>query len=926
MSAPRWTRALLARLAEPDLADEVLGDLEEAHRKRVERLGPLVANILTALESLDMAFALRWQRRRALRRLGRDVPPDLHAARRRRMRLLSWLDFKLGMRMLARYPGMTLVGGAAMTLGIGLGAGGLHLFRELVMPDRSFPEPDRIVGIQNVDRRTASGAYRALHDFERWRTELRTIEELSALANEELNFAPEGELPAPVLAVHVSAAAFGLASTPPIVGRPLLPSDEEPGAPPVAVLSNWLWQARFGGDPNVVGRVATLGGAATTIVGVMPESFQLDVPSGDFINPWGQDLWIPFRARAIDYAVGEGPTLRVFGRLAPDVTIADAQAEVEQLGRVAAAESPETHGSLVPRVLTFSHPFGEGGVSLVRLLSLSTAFVVLVMVLLCANVALMMYARAATREGELVVRSALGASRRRIVGQLFTEAVALAGLATVLGLVLASFGVRWAWDVFERLADLNGARWPAIDTSLTDISIVVAVGLAFVGAVVAGVLPGLKVTRRPDHIPLQQQAGRGSVPTLGRAWGAIIVVQVTLTTLIVPVTVLFGWGTWTTYSVDAGLRTGEYLTVQLEMDGDAAARDGAGREVFRERYRDRFDALREQLAREPAVSAVSIADNFPGHYHSRGRFDFEDPPEGIELDPADFAQIARVDENFFGALGIEVLAGRAFGAADFEGEPRAVVVNESFVERFLGGGSAVGRRIRYRTSTTVDGLPEGGRAPDWMEIVGVIRDVLLYYDPGLPHNAGIYEPLRPLERYPVRLAIRVPDGPAGFIPRLREVARDVSPGLRLVRPGPLDRANAANEHAYASWFRVLVLVGGFAILLTNAGIYAIISFTVSRRTREIGVRVALGADRAGIAWAVLARMARRVAIGVTSGGVLGLVFAYGASEGTLALTPGMWIGAAAYLVAMVGICMAACAVPTRRALRIQPTEALAAEG
>jgi len=926
VSAPRWARALVARAADPGRVDEALGDLDEAHRIRRERRGPLLATLLTGLEALDMAVVLRWQRRRILHRVRRTVPPDLKSARRRRMPPVSWLDFKLGVRMLARYPGMTAVGGTAMALGIALGAGGLHLFGELVAPARSYPEPDRIVGIQNVDTRRSAGAYRAIHDFERWREELRTVEQVGAMMNEELNLAPEGDLPTPALAVRVSAAAFALTDTPPLLGRPLLAADEAAGAAPVLVLSYRVWSSRFAADPDVVGRTAALGGEPATVVGVMPEGFQIDVPSGDFIYPWGQDVWTPFRFSSLDYAVGEGPSLRVFGRLAPGAAAADAQAEMDQLGRLAAAEWPDTHQFLAPRVVSFSHPFGAGGINLLQLMSLSSLLVVLVMLLLCANVALMMYARAATRESEIVVRSALGASRARIVGQLFAEATALAAVATVAGLLGAAWGVRWVWSVLDRLAQAAGASWPPIDLVLGNSTLLTAIALAFVGAVVAGVLPGFKVTRNSGHVPLQQTAARGGAPKLGRVWGAIIVTQVALTTMIIPLAVVLGYGAWSTTFADVGVPAGEYLTAQMEMDGDAASQWLDEEQAFSERYAASYGALRERLATEPGVLGVTVAESLPGAFHRRWRFDLEEPPGGVQIDPADFAQVVEVDAGFFDALGVDLLAGRAFGAGDFEEGARAVIVNESFVDRYLAGGSAIGHRLRYRAARTAYGPPLDGPEPEWLEIVGVVRDVLLYGDPGIEHNAGIYQPLRAGTRYPLRMAVHVLDGPGAFVPRLRQTALEVAPALRLTRTVPLDLVNEANRLAYASWSRVLIFVGGFALLLTNAGIFAIVSFTVARRTREIGVRVALGADATGIVTAVLARMARRVAIGVALGSALGLTFAYAASEGALELTAAVWLGVALYLASMVAVCMAACIVPTRRALAIQPTEALAAEG
>jgi predicted permease len=930
VSAPGWTRALLARLAAPDRIDEVVGDIDEAHRLRCERHHRVVAAALTALEALDMALALGWQRRRLLRRFSGNVPPDLRAARRRRLPPVSWLDFKLGLRMLARYPGMTVVGGAAMSLGIALGAGGLHLLSEVVYPERPYEDAHRIVGLQNVDLRTTALESRrpSLHDFERWRDELRTVTHVSALMSERLNFgASSGEAAFPVLVARISPSAFALAPTPPFLGRPLVPADVAPDAPPVVVLSHWLWQFSFTGDSAVVGRVVTLGGQQATVVGVMPDGFNLTVPSNNFIYPYGQEIWTPFPFRAREHAVGAGPRTRVFGRLAPGVRLEEAQVELATLGRVAAAEWPETHGQLSGEIMTFRNPLGVGRtIGLAGVFSLSIVFVVLVMTMLCANVALMMYARAATRESELVVRSALGASRARIVAQLFAEAVALAAVATLAGLFGASWGVRWVWGILERIADIAGARWPAIDASLSATTIVTASVLACVGAVVAGVLPGLKVTSNRESVALQRSAGRGSAAPLGRAWSAILVTQVALTTMILPVTAVVGLQMWRTRAVDMGVPAGEYLTVRLDMDGDATRGSVEAEAAFQARYRTAHEALARRLQREPGVRGVSVAENLPGFYHRRWRVEVEDAPASAEAQAGALAQIAAVDPSFFEVMGARVVAGRAFGAADFGGEARAVIVNESFVERFLDGASAVGRRLRFQTSNTAYGPRAEDGPPEWLEIVGVIADMAMFGDVSVPDNAGIYHALRPGERYPLRMAIHVPGGPADFIPRLREAAADVAPELRLLRPVPLTQANEANHLAWSSWFGFLALVGGFAVLLTNAGIYAIISFTVARRTREIGIRVALGADRAGIVSSVLSRMARRVAIGVGSGGTLGLLLAYGLSEGALRLTVGIWTLAAVYLIAMIAVCMAACVVPTRRALAIQPTEALATDG
>jgi predicted permease len=924
VSAPRWTRALLARVAEPDRVDEVLGDLDEAHRIRIARRGCVLAVVLTSVEALDMALALRWQRGRVVHRMRRTVPPSFRAALRRGMPPISWLDFKLGLRMLARYPGMTVVGGAAMALGIAIGVVVLQLLSTVLFPERPFAEPDRIVTIRNIDTRTTQPDLRALHDLETWRAELRSVERIGASYTDMPNFAPEGDVPIQVRAVSISASAFGLSAVPPVLGRPLLPSDEPAGAQRVVVLADWLWRTSFGGDSNVVGRTATLGGEAVTVVGVMPPGFTLDAPSNDTNTPFSPDLWTPLRFDPLDHARGEGPPVVVFGRLAPGVSAEEAQAELTTVGAALAADSPETHGQLVPEILTFRRPLGvDRWFSVRSLIPLSAMVVIMIMAMLCANVALLMFARAAAREGEIVVRSALGASRARIVGQLFAEAAGLAGVAIVVGLAGASWALRWIDEYVQRLVDAGGGRWAPSDTSLSSEAMLAAVALALIGAAVAGVLPGLKVTSRRGRVGLQQYGGRAGTAALSRVWSAILVTQVALTTTVLPISALYGLMLWTMRTTDPGLPADEYLTTRLELDGARTLATTIDDSAFQTRYRASYEALALGLASEPGVS-VTLADQLPGFYHPRPRVEVEDPPVGAPAEPGERAQVAYVDPTFFDVMGAEILSGRGFGAADLEVDARAVIVNESFVRQFLGDGSAVGRRIRYPGS-------QGGSdqdPPQWLEIVGVAEELAMYPDPLLEHNAGVYHPLRPGFGYPIRLAVHVPAGPDQFVRRVREIARDVAPDMRLWHPIGLDRAAEGLLLASDVSFKLLLFVGGFAILLTNAGIYSIISFSVSRRTREIGVRVALGADRSGIVSAVLSAMARRVALGVALGAALGLPIPmwWAATEGPL--DSGMDVGVlvAIYLVAMVAICMAACIVPTRRALAIQPTEALAAEG
>jgi hypothetical protein len=344
--------------------------------------------------------------------------------------------------------------------------------------------------------------------------------------------------------------------------------------------------------------------------------------------------------------------------------------------------------------------------------------------------------------------------------------------------------------------------------------------------------------------------------------------------------------------------------VQLQADEDLS--DEASAKAVA-RYEADYRALERRLADEPGVTGVAVARDLPGSWHRRPRVEVDAPA----APPEKHAQIASVDPDFFEVLGTPVLAGRGLRA-----DEREVVVNESFVREFLGGRNAVGQRLRF-----------GGDAEPWREIVGVVRDVAMNIDPTLPDNAGVYQPLVPGEAYPVRMAVRVTGDPRAFTGRVHEIAAEAAPGLRLQRAVPLSQAARALLIAHDAWFRVIVLGGAMALLLTNAGIYAIISFTVSRRTREIGVRVALGADRRRIVTSILSRTARHVGTGVLIGGLLSIVVVLAVSEGSWQSTVLRSSGLlAAYMAAMMGVCMLASIVPTRRALRIEPMEALNADG
>lgn len=820
----------------------------------------------------------------------------------------SWLDFKLGFRMLARYPGLTLVGGLAMAFAVWIGAGTFELIGQWLYPRVPLPEADRIVGIELRHTASREEESRVLRDFVTWREALESVEDLGAFHTVERNlFVNEGQAE-PIEVVEISASAFRVARVTAQLGRVLIESDELEASPPVIVIGHELWQTRFDADPGVIGRTVRLGNVQSTVVGVMPESFAF---------PVSHEVWAPLRVNALDYAYLEGPELRVLGRLALGATLDDAQAELDYMGLRAAADFPDTHEHLRPRVMPYAQSLGiltEGELAALPWINL---LVVMLVILVCGNVGLLMLARAATRESEIVVRNALGASRGRIVTQLLAEALVLGGVGAMVGLAATRPGLRWAMFLVEG----NGVELPFwVDDRLSLTTMLYAVGLTVLGAVIAGVLPALRVTRGLGARLRQATAGGGGLK-FGGVWTVVIVAQVAVTVAFPSTTFFLLRERARIRAFDVGFAEEQYLSVQLELDSLNASGMPADRSraEFFARFRRVYQQLERRLSAESSVEGVTFADELPHMVHGARRIDLI---EGI-ITPQDSLRdrrvnIAFVDGDYFDVLGAPLLSGRSFNAADLETGHHVIVVNQTFVDRLLQGRNPIGRRVRFTNS--------GDEPAPWYEIIGVARDLGMNYLGRTSGNgpAGLYHPLVPGEaqRFGVHMAMKTRGNPASFAPRLRAIAQAMDPTLRLQNLRPLDELDDGLFTVLAIFLRVTILTSSVALLLSLAGIYSVTSFAVSRRTREIGIRVALGADARRVMRAIFSRPVTQVGVGIVAGGGLVAAIARGFMGGLSTQEIALVI---AYAALMMGVCMLACIVPARRALAVEPTEALNAE-
>ena len=809
--------------------------------------------------------------------------------RQRDARSFRWLagwsmDLRLSARMLVKYPGLTLVGGVTMAVAIAIGAAGFELLTQLIVPTLPLSSGDRIIGIRIRDAAANAEERRASFDFQGLREQIHAIDQIGAFRNVERNLIVDGAGGEPVDVAEMTASGFRVAGVPAVLGRSLVDADQEPGAPPVVVIGDDIWQRRFHGDPNVVGRLVRLDRTPHLIVGVMPAGFRF---------PVAHSVWTPLR---LDAAVAPraGPAIQMFGRLAPGVTMSEARTAVEAFGRRTADASPATHAQLRPELVRYARSLldlqeaSQGSVAM-------NVFAVMFLVLVCGNVAALVFARAVSRQTEIVVRTALGASRARLVGQLFAETLMLGGLAAAAGLGGAVFLLRWLMDVYQAE---SGGRLPFwLDANLSPATVLYTAVLTILGAAIAGVLPALKLTGQRLEGLLREATTCGTNHRFGGIWTFVIVSQVAVTVAF-PATAFFARRHVVgVRSLDPGVPSHQYLSARIVADAEQPNAVPL-----------RFVELERRLSAEPEVSGVTFATRLPRMSH---------PARRVEIDGVDtqqHASVAAVAANYFDVLQAPILAGRAFTAADARaGASRNVIVNESFVRRALGGRNPIGRQVRYASSQNTEASP-------WFDIVGLVKDLGTIHDDHT-NSAALYHPLTTRSGAEVHIAIHLKGSPEAYVPRLRSIATAVDPGLKLTEVSPLDRTGTSLWLEMNFLYKLLTFVSLTAVVLSLAGIYSVLSFGVSRRTREIGIRIALGATAARIVGSIFSRALAQVGAGILMGGVLVLLLTLavtGLSAAELVVIVG-------YMALMLAVCSIASFVPIRRALRVEPTEALRTE-
>ena len=833
--------------------------------------------------------------------------------------VFSALDFTLAWRMLLRYPGLSLVSVLGMSVGITIAAGAFTLVSMMMGTTLPLPEGDRLVSLMNWDASTSERELSVLYDLEAWR-DATSVEDLSVSRNVQRNLIVDGRAPEVVMVAEISASAFRAARVGASRGRTLLPEDERPGAPDAIVIGHEEWVRRFSADPDIVGQSVKLGPTVYTIVGVMPEGFGF---------PIFHSFWIPWRLDAAAYAPRTGPNISVFGRLAPGATLESAQAELTAISRRLADASPATHEHLRPMVIAYAHAFTDMDETddALTLYAIEIA-IVLLLVLICINVAILVYARTATRQAEIAVRGALGASRRRIVSQLFVEALLLAGVSAAIGIGLTAVALR----LIEGAMITMVGRWPFwFSLALQPSTVLYVVGLTLFAAAIVGVAPALKATGRHVHTRLQTLApGRGSRMQMGRMWTALIVAQVAFTVAILPMATYFAWGSLRVQS-GGGYATAEFLNASLSLDRTAGPATEAADEAFAARYGGALAEIERGLKGDSRVRELTFSLTSPGRELAMVLEAEGVPPP---IDPADasivegtkrgtLVRFNRVAPSFFSAFDVPVSVGRGLTAADASADAAGtpgVLVSRGLVDQVFGGANPLGRRIKY-VGRSGQVSAKNAVLERWYEIVGVVPDFPVRGSFDDESEGRVYHAVAAADLYPARLHVRVRNGdPAALADPLRDLGASIDPDVLLLDVSTADIAFRKAQGMMRLIGVTLALVILSVILLSSAGIYSLMSFTVARRRREIGIRAALGADRNRI----LAGIFSRVLAQLGAGAVLGLIAAIGLEQ---ILEGDMMREYRAMLLPLVALLMVTIGViatigPARQGLRIQPIEAL----
>ena len=796
-----------------------------------------------------------------------------------------WSDLRVAMRMLGKNPGITGIAVIALALGIGLTAVMFSIVHGALYRGLPFEEAHEILHLERNNLAADIESMEVtIHDFEAWRAQQRSFEDLAAFYSGTVNVSGV-ERAERYDGSFITPSAFPMIGVQPVRGRLFREEEGRADAPGVVMLGYEVWRDRYGFAEDVVGRSIRVNGEQMTIVGVMPEGFYF---------PIEEQIWVALRDTALETERGEGRTYEVVGRLRDGVTADRAVLDLNQIAQQLAAEYPETNEGVGAIAKPYTEEFV--GDEARGLLFTMLVAVFLVLVIACVNVANLLLARAALRQKEVAVRSAIGATRRRVVAQLLVESLTLAVVGGALGMAVAWVGIRMFRNAIQ-IAE--PPFWMEFSLSPTVLAFVA--GLTVIAGIIAGVVPALQASGADINSVLKDESRGSSSLRIGKLSRGLVMLEIALSVALLSAAGLMVKSVTNLRGADFGFVSDNVLTARMGLF-EADYPDEESRRRF-------FDDVLDRVAAVPGVEDATLTSTLPGLGACCWRFS----PEGETYDrDQDYPIAARaaISPDFFTTFGVEVIQGRTFSEQDgAEGLPVAVV-NERFQEEFFPEG-AIGQRIRLGASETEE---------PWLQIVGVVGDT---YMGGIgnddePNRAGLYVPLAQADARFISLAVRGRGSALALANPLREAVEAVDRNMPLYWVQSLDDSLRQNTWFYNIFGTLFMIFGVAALFLASVGLYGVMAFGVSRRTQEVGIRMALGARARDVVGMILRQGAAQIAVGAVVGLGLAVLLARFLRILLFEVSPTDPVIFGGIVLVLTATGLLASWIPARRASRVDP--------
>ena len=805
----------------------------------------------------------------------------------------SWLrDIRLGLRTLRKSPGLTTVSAIALMFGIGLTTMMFSIVYGALLRGLPFEGGDRIVSVwrsnlrNNIERQSVP-----IGDFKDIEAQQRSFVQIGAYTGGTMNVSGVDRAER-YSGSWITAQALEIPGIQPVLGRTFRPGEDAPGGAKVAILGYAMWRDRFGLSPSVIGQTLRVNSEPYEVIGVMPEGFAY---------PENGELWLPLQTDPLAYPRGQ-EFVNVVAKLAPGVSLDAANAELATIFSRLEAEHPVVNKDFSGHAMEFTRAFiGDEPTQLLYTMLGAVFFVLLIA---CSNVANLLLDRAAHRSKEVGVRSALGATRGQIVRIFLSEAFVLSMLGAVLGIIVAKVGI----DAFTRaIVDTDPPFFLTFE--LYPPVLAFAIGVSFLAALMAGLIPAYQASRGDIAEILKDETRGASSLKIGKMSKALVVFEIALSCGLLVAGGLMIKSVVKANSRDTGFAMESVFTSRVGFPTGSA--DTVTQRVF-------WEQLPERVAAIPGVQAMALASGLPGAEQGFGlngvTIEGRVYNEGSEVGPTRFGSVT---PGFLETLEIPLRQGRNVDGTDRQGALEVAIVNERFVREHFPDGEAIGKRVRL-----------GGIAPDnpnpYLTIVGVFGDVTVG-NPDDPRPPLLLRPFAQARSQFAYIAARTGGDPMSLTPAVREAVASLNPDVPIYWPMTLKQAAAQQLWFVRVFGTMFAIFGLVALFLASIGLYAVMSFAVSRRTREMGIRMALGATPGRVIRLVFGAGAWQLGIGMT----IGMALAAGISRlltvilyDVQPLDPMVFGGVAITLGATGAL---ACLIPARRATRVDPSEAMRVE-